>query len=254
MRLHDLHSRKEGIQVGRDHLFNPHVGLLAPRPAALGGGFLRARQGYQRGQGIGNFEAREVLVARGIANQHRHIQAEVGNVREGPALVEGQRREHRKNDFGIVAFADRQLLGIQLRIGHDVDALLAERGFELVLQAMVRGLHQAFRLAPDRDQLGADAHAVRAELRNSGVQLRVQAGHSHHEELVQIGADDGEEAYALQQRVRVIVRFLQHAPLKAQQSQLAVHIKAGIHQVCRGRLVLLGSRGRCAAGTYGHSF
>ena len=115
-------------------------------------------------------------------------------MRERPARVEGQRREHRKNDLREVALARLQLPGVELVVGQDVDAFLGERRLQLLFQALVRGVHQALDFAADGDQLRARAHAVRAEFRDAGVQLRIEAGHADHEELVQVRADDGEEA------------------------------------------------------------
>ena len=46
---------------------------------------LHARQRHQRGQRIGYFDAREALVAAGIADQDGQIQTEIRDVRERPA-------------------------------------------------------------------------------------------------------------------------------------------------------------------------
>ncbi len=97
-----------------------------------------------------------------------------------------------------------------------MDAFLGKRRPKLLLQALVRGLHQALHLAADRHQLRARAHAVRTEFGDAGIQLRIQAGHPHHEELVQVRTHNRQELDAFQQRIAGVPRLLQHAPLKAQ--------------------------------------
>jgi hypothetical protein len=52
--------------------------------------------------------------------------------------------------------------------------------------------------------------------------LGQQAGHAHFEEFVEVAADDGEEAQALEQRQPAVFGILQHAPVELQQRQLAV--------------------------------
>ena len=58
-------------------------------------------------------------------------------------------------------------------------------------------------------------------------QLALQAGDAGHEELVQIIGRDGQEAQPLQQRVRRVHRFLQHAAVEGEPRQFAVQIAAG---------------------------
>ena len=131
-------------------------------------------------------------------------------------------------------------LRIQFMVRNDVDAFLAERRPQFLFQALVGGFHQALDFAADRHQLRARAHPVRAEFGDAGIQLRIQAGHPDHEELVQVRTDDGQEFDAFQQRIGGVPRLFQHAPLKAQQAEFAVDIKTGVVQVSRRRLVLLG--------------
>ena len=98
----------------------------------------------------------------------------------------------------------------------NVDARLGERRPQFLFQALVGGFHQALDFAADGHQLRARAHAVRAEFGDAGIQLRIQAGHADHEELIQVGADDGQELDAFEQRIGGILRLFQHAPLKTQ--------------------------------------
>ena len=231
--LDDLHAGEQGIEVGRDHLLDPDVGLLPARAGALVRRRVDPRQGHQRGQRVGHFDARESFIAAGIADQDGQVKAQIRDMRKWPSRVERQRREYGKNDLREVVFARLQLLGIEFMVRHHVDALLGETGPQFLFQALVGGVYEALHLAPDGHQLRARAHPVRAEFGDAGVQLRIQAGHPDHEELIQIGAHDGQELHAFQQRIGGVARLFQHAPLKAQQAELAVDVETWIVEIRR---------------------
>jgi len=81
--IDDLHAGEEGVHVGGDDLFDPDIGFLAAGARALAGGSVHARQGHQRGQRIGHFDAGEALVAAGIADEDGEVEAEIGDMRNG---------------------------------------------------------------------------------------------------------------------------------------------------------------------------
>ena len=58
--------------------------------------------------------------------------------------------------------------------------------------------------------------------------LPLQAGDAHHEELVDVGADERQKHQALEYRIAAVLRFLQHPPLKVHQAQLTVDVECGI--------------------------
>jgi hypothetical protein len=58
--------------------------------------------------------------------------------------------------------------------------------------------------------------------------LPFEACDSHHEELVQVGADDGEEFDSLQQGNSVVLRLLEYALLEIQKAELTIHVEFGI--------------------------
>ena len=129
-----------------------------------------------------------------------------------------------------------------------MDAFLGERRPQFLFQALVGGFHQALDLAADGHQLRARAHPVRAEFGDARIQLRIQAGHPDHEELVQVGTDDGQEFDAFEQRIGGVPRLFQHAPLKAQQAEFAVDVETRVVEIPRRRLGLLGGRSGILAG------
>jgi len=103
---------------------------------------------------------------------------------------------------------------------------------------------QLLDLPADRHQLCRKLHAVRSDIDNSGVHLIDQAGYPDHEEFIHIGTRNGNEFYAFEQRIVLVLGLLEHAPLEGQQTQLAVDIEMrGIQGRNLGRrLVLFHSR------------
>ena len=63
--------------------------------------------------------------------------------------------------------------------------------------------------------------------------LLPQTRHADHEELVQVGAEDGQEFDPLQQRGRLVQRLFQDAPVELQPAQFAIEIENGIIQTLR---------------------
>ena len=71
--------------------------------------------------------------------------------------------------------------------------------------------------------------AVGAPAPTTGVDSALQRGHAHHEELVQVRAEDREELHPLQQRHARILGLLEHAPVELEPRQLAVDERARVH-------------------------
>jgi hypothetical protein len=55
----------------------------------------------------------------------------------------------------------------------------------------------------------------------------VQAGHAHHEELVEVVGVDGEELDALEERRRLVLGQLKHPLVELEPGQLAVRVQLG---------------------------
>ena len=104
--------------------------------------------------------------------------------------------------------------------------LLIERA--VLLDDQLTGL-----VADPRQHLArlGQGHADRRDLR---AQLLAQAGHADLEELVQIAADDAQEAQPLQRRHLRIRRQRQHPPIERQQRKFAIE-RGCVGQGRRGR-------------------
>ena len=61
-----------------------------------------------------------------------------------------------------------------------------------------------------------------------------QRGDANHEELVEIRADDREELDALEQRVRLVERLIEHALVELEPAQFAVDEQRGVLKVADG--------------------
>ncbi len=84
-----------------------------------------------------------------------------------------------------------------------------------------------FHFAAHGHELRGGVHAVGPDIQDSGVDLIDEPRHTHHEEFVHVGAEDGEKLHALEQWISFVLRFLQHAELKRKQAQFAVDIEHG---------------------------
>jgi len=119
-----------------------------------------------------------------------------------------------------------QLLGPQQH-----HALGLEQRLDLLQEAPVLLVDQLVHAPRHRRQRLARREPVGAGGRLPGVQAALEGGHPHHEELVQVRAEDGQELHALQQGHRGILRLFQHAAIELQPRQLAIHEGIGIHVI-----------------------
>ncbi len=76
----------------------------------------------------------------------------------------------------------------------------------------------------DLAELLVDGHPVGAQRRDAGAPLFDQAADSDLEELVEVGARDGEELGALQQDPRRVLGKLEHARVVVEPAEMAVDI------------------------------
>ena len=140
------------------------------------------------------------------------------------AGIERQRRQHRKDLALEVGFAESALLVGQLGVVEQANALIAQLGLNIVEPAAAMLIGQHVDGAADRDQLLGGRRAIGRAADHAGGDLLLDAGHADHKEFIEVGAEDREELDPLQQRVLLVKRLLQHAPVELQPAQLAVEI------------------------------
>ena len=187
-RVENLHLRKKRAEIVDDHLFQPNEGDLA----GVG------RNLDQLGQRIGHLDPGEPLNAVAVRNHRSHVQTEVGDVRERPAGIDGQRCQHRIDDASKVVVQKRLLRRVQFSQIDDANGVLDESRQQMVAIERIHVLKQLIHFLPDEFEDFAGAFSVLADFVVAALNLLPEAGDAHHEKLVHVGADDGEEL----QRVR----------------------------------------------------
>src|SRR3569623_180068 len=85
-------------------------------------------------------------------------------------------------------------------------------------------LDQRIGAGDDRGELFSRSHAVGRAAIDILLLLAHQPGDPDHEEFVEVGARDRQEAHAFEQRVRGVTRFLKHAAVEREPAQLSVEI------------------------------
>ena len=165
-------------------------------------------------------EGDHLLAARRGEFQHQR-EAEIGNEGERMRRIDGQRREHREH-VGEEIILQPDPLAFRDFIGlHQHDAGGREFHAQPAPLFLLRGLQPPDGLA-DARKLLARGHAVVAALGDARPELAAQAGHAHHEELVEVVGRDRQEAKPLEDRMIRIGRLLQNAQVELQPRQLAV--------------------------------
>ena len=104
----------------------------------------------------------------------------------------------------------------------------SQRGHQFFAPTLVRAAEQANHRCANGAHLLGRKHAIRPGLEYAFLHLPLQPGHTHHEELVHIGANEGQEHQALEQRIAVVLRLFQHAPLEVDEAELAIDVERGI--------------------------
>ena len=94
---------------------------------------------------------------------------------------------------------------------------------------------QGFKPAADLLQLLFRGAPVLAQTLHTRMQLRLQGGHPHHEELIEVVAEDGAEFRLLQQRCAWVERLSQHSFVESDPAELTVdHELTGLAGLAHG--------------------
>ena len=204
----NLEAREQQVEIGSDQLLDPHK---LPARRIVQPEFVPAapRRAHQARQHLGHLDAGEALRLAPVGDHHGQVQAQVRDVGEGMAGVEGERRQDRE-DLALEVGAQLALLpGGEVVVGDDLYALVPQLGQQIVVPAAVEELALALQVGPDAGQLFRRRHAVRRRLQGPPFQLPAQPRDPHHEELVQVAAVDRQELDPLEQRMSRIARLLQ---------------------------------------------
>ena len=171
------------------------------------------------------------LAAAAAAEQQRHVERLVAELREGVALVDRQRREGRPHLGHEVGAGRGGLLRRELLRRHQPQAGLGQARHQRLAPEPVLPLHQG--VGPLRDGLQhlGRLQAVHRALGDLVGHLGLQAGHPDHEELVEVGGDDAEELEPLQHRQAGLLGLLQDPLVEGQPGELPVEEERGVGRV-----------------------
>ena len=184
-----------------------------------------ARHRHEARQGVRYLQIGEVRrPAVGVAHHRSEREPQVGD--EGERVTgracEGLRRDERKDLVGEVA-AQRLLLRLrQLAPPQQANAVRGERRQALVAQTASLALQQRARPHGDRVELLLRRQPVLAGVGDAAGHGPLQRRDAHHEELVQVCTQDGEEPHPSKQRHVGVFRQCQHATVELDQAQVAV--------------------------------
>jgi hypothetical protein len=225
MRAADLRAREQLLDVVLDDIFEEGEGQ-----PALRGDVLRHR--HEAREHVRHFDARE-LGAAAMLHDHREVLAQVRDVGERVARIEGERGQHRE-DVGAEE-AGEVLVDRRREVGdvEEVHAFGGEQRPQRVVPAARQAAHHRQRPAADGHQLLLGVQPVGREILDAGAVLLEQRRQPHHEELVQVGRRDAEELDPLQQRVGGVPGLGQHALVELEPGQLAIQVERGIREVGR---------------------
>ena len=147
------------------------------------------------------------------------------------ARIDGHRRQHGEN------FAPENISqGAQLRLFEVFGAaqhnpFRLQRRQDFLGQTFILHGDQLANDLTDPSQLFLRCHAVRPGAPgDTRLHFLLQTAHPDHEKLIQVGAEDGQELDALQERHVSILSLFQNPPIELQPAQLAVDIKRRIVQ------------------------
>ena len=104
--------------------------------------------------------------------------------------------------------------------------IVFERGEQLLAQELVSRVDQAADGGADGIQGFRRTPAIQTRLLDAVLDLLQQARHAHHEELVDVGAENRQKFDAFKQRVAAVASLFEHAPLELQVAEFAIEVKA----------------------------
>ena len=211
----------------------------APTPAAVVGQWHDARQ---RTRGLYDRELAVATVGVLARQAHDEIEALVLDAGKRARGIQPQRAQDRLDLGGKVVFDPGPGRRIPvLRIEH-VDASLAERWQQHIVEAGVLIAHQILGACVDGGELLREPQTVGAGLDRAELQQLFETGDADFEELIQIAGGDTQEIQPLEQRHPQVEALRQHPLVELQRGYLAIDVVLRLTQH-RLRTGLRGGRG-----------
>ena len=212
--LEDLHAGKQVAEMVRDEVFERDE----PEQAALVVGELN-----EPGQVLRHLQTCEFLfTVLGAAYPDRQVERQPGDIGEWMRRVDGQRHQHGE-DLGREDLVDADTVrSSEVGPGLDVDVCGVEGGLDQRAKRLRVTFLQFVRFHADQFQhrCGRASHVGRYG--EPGQDAPLEPCDAHHEELVEVAREDGEEVGAFQQGERGIFCEFEHALVEGEPAQFAV--------------------------------
>ena len=150
---------------------------------------------------------------------------------EGVARVHDLRREEGQHVVGHVVVEEDELLIGEPVLAHLADALAGQQAVEMLVGFLVVGVQLVAPLVDGVELLGGGHAGLRVD--DGLLQQRqvAQGAHAHHEELLEVAPEDGDEVQTLQQGHRGVSPLIKYALVEIEPGQLAVLHIGGLRHI-----------------------
>jgi len=216
--------RKDGSDHAADQSLDRHVARRLARDPD------EARKGRGHHQKLA--DRLSVRAPPEIEDQGKAL---VRDEREWMGRIERLRCENREDLLAEMAIEPGLRIAVERLLAENRHLRLGKRLAEIDPNLLL-AVGQPVGFLDDRGQLLGRGQPVGAMLLDVEQLLALESGDPDHEEFIEIGARDGQEAKPLEQGVGRIAGFLEHAPVEGEPAQLPVEVTLS----GRGRQLPLG--------------
>ena len=247
--LDDLHPGEQLIEVGCDQIFQRQQNRFRRGIR----GFRVVLPKFRRHEPIdlneavdvvGHLDACEMFAAFGdVFDGHRQIEAQAGDVRERVRRVDRERGQNREHLFMEVRGHPAALVVGQLVPGDDVNVVVRQGLADRVEEHPGVAFGQHLCALCDECQLLARRQSVGRPYRQAGFVSALEPGDTHHEELVEVRGEDGQELCPFEQGQRGVFCQRQNPGVEVEPTQFPVQVTVFGKVRCGG-----GGGGGCRRG------
>jgi len=211
----NLEAGEQGAEMAGDDLFQRDVALAVGHHHEAG----QQQRHLHPGEAAGLLD--------GIVHDDGQVEREVGDVGEGMAGIDGQRREDGEDALGEDLVEVAGVVLVELAPARQDDPDLGQVWRHLVEEQPLLAVHELGHPFAQLAQLLRGGTPVGAGRGQAGGQLVLEARHPHLEELVEVLAEDGEELDALEDRGGRVLGQGQHPGVEGQPRLLPVEEPLG---------------------------
>ena len=213
--LADLHAGDELVQVSGDDLLEGDEHQLV-------------RELHEPGQVRRHLHPGEAILARfGVGHADREAERQVRDVGERVSGVDRERCQHRE-DVLVEDLGQRLLcVDVELHPRSERDALVLQRLDDLLEEQTLLLADEVNDVVADLDELLGRGPAVGCGGVDAGVDLILEPGDPHLEELVEVRREDRQELRTLEERNRLGPGEGEHPGVEVEPRQLAVDVPGG---------------------------